>query len=146
MKIRRSKQAPETLEARKPAMPTHRAIAVHNSPAGIPLEFEIGAAWAFAKGQATGVTVVLREPAPDGQFHLVPIATEAQASQQVTSASPAGNMPHLRAAIRDGERFVRIGDAWRVEQNNLLCLYVRLAAGRRDIRFALFDITQPGPS
>ena len=121
--------------------PTHRAIALHVH-AGNSFELEIGAAWEFAAKKASGLTVALRELPPDGSFDLVEIEPTPRDYQQVTSPTPQGNMPHLRAAVRDAttNRYRFIGDAWRsLTANKSARIHVRLRPDATALRFALFD-------
>lgn len=121
--------------------PTHRAIARHVR-GGVTYEMEIGAAWAFATKKATGYTVRLTEPAPVDGFDLLEISPVPRTYNRVSSPSPAGNMPHLRAAVRnDGTgRYDFIGDAWRMlGDDTTVRIHVRLKPDTRATRFALFD-------
>ena len=125
----------------QPKRPTHRAIAQHVS-AGQTFEMEIGAAWEFTAKSATGYTVVLREVPPASGFDLIEIAPKIREYQKVTSPTPQGTMPHLRAATKDERtgRYHFTGDAWRsLADDTSVRIHVRLHPGTKTLRFALFD-------
>lgn len=154
MKWRRDSQAGEPAQASQPhgagdaghacrqaRQPTHRAVTTIRI-GDSDLEMEIGAAWTFNAQTATGLTVLLSELPPSGVFTLIEINPQPGTYDPVESGTPAGTMPHLRAAVRNATtgRYDFIGDAWRLlAKDNSAQIHVRLKPANKALRFALFN-------